>query len=473
MKAVLDMLDLQGIGRIVVGDAADGLSRIVEPVVVIDSREVQEGGIFVALEGERTDGHRYIDDVFAKGASLAVVSEVWYASHGQKDGAAGRRSYLIVDDTVRGLQQMAVAYRRSFSIPVFAVGGSNGKTTTKELIASVLGVGFKVHMSRGNRNNHLGVPLTLLQMKRDTEIAVVEMGINHPGEMELLASIAMPTHGLLTNIGHEHLEFLHDLQGVAAAETRLYEYLDGHGGVCFVNADDPWLLSAASKLERAVLYGLNGCGEGVPHAESAALDPFGRPSFMLCLSQACESVTLSLTGRHNVVNALAAAAAGSYLGLSLREIKEGLENMIPATGWKRLEFQEAGGVMIVNDTYNANPDSMRLAIDLLCDLQCSGRKIAVLGDMLELGSSAELEHEKTGRYIQQSGIDLLFTFGDLSKHFSTGNASRSCGHFESREALASALGDVVASGDAVLFKGSRGMKLEEVADALNHERSTL
>ncbi|MCF8382201.1 MAG: UDP-N-acetylmuramoyl-tripeptide--D-alanyl-D-alanine ligase [Chlorobium sp.] len=471
MKGVIGIDDLRRIGRVVTEGTQNQPNRIIEPRVVIDSRQVKGGEIFVALRGERTDGHRYVDEVFARGASWAVVSEEWLASRPSGSGTAERR-YLVVSDTTSGLQQMAAAYRRTFPIPLFAVGGSNGKTTTKELIGSVLGTGFRVHMSRGNLNNHLGVPLTLLQMQCDTEMAVVEMGINHPGEMELLASIAMPTHGLLTNIGHEHLEFLNDLAGVAAAETKLYDYLDLHGGTCFINTDDPWLKRSAAGLTRAVLYGLKESGESIPHVRDVTLDAFGRASFRLFSGTDFENIALKLTGRHNVINALAAAAVGRYFGLSLGSIKEGLEKLQPASGWKRMEFQEAGGVMIVNDTYNANPDSVRLALDLLGELQCTGRKIAVLGDMLELGASAELEHEKTGRYIQQSAIDMLFTFGNLSRLFGGENRSRLCGHFENRDELYRALAGVVASGDAVLFKGSRGMRLEEVADALCRDRAS-
>lgn len=465
MKGVLGMDDLRQFGRIVAEGCDDAMSPLVEPVVVIDSRQVRGGEMFVALGGEHTDGHRYIDEVFVRGAAWAVVSEEWFAARPSSSGE-GTRRYLVVADTTGGLQRLAASYRETFSIPVFAVGGSNGKTTTKELVASVLGMGFTTHMSRGNLNNHLGVPLTLLQMRRDTEIAVVEMGINHPGEMELLASIAKPTHGLLTNIGHEHLEFLHDLAGVAAAETKLYEYLDRNGGTCFVNTDDPWLKKAAARLEGSVMYGFDEYGESTPHAEAITLDALGRASFRLCSGAACEPVSLRLTGRHNVINALAAAAAGSHFGLSLGKIREGLEKLQPGSGWKRMEFQDAGGIMIINDTYNANPDSVRLAIDLLGELQCPGRKIAVLGDMLELGASAEFEHEKIGRYIQQSAIDLLFTFGELSRRYADGNQSRLCGHFESRQALSVALAEVAVPGDAVLFKASRGMKLEEVAEAL-------
>jgi len=469
MKGVLGEADLGKIGEIVTADAGCDVPQMQEPSVVIDSREVKDADVFVALRGGETDGHRYIDEVFSKGASWAVVSKEWYESHPLQAGM-GRRNYLVVADTVEGLQRLASLYRGTFDVPVLGIGGSNGKTTTKELVASVLATGFRVHMSKGNLNNHLGVPLTLLQMKRDTGIAVVEMGINHPGEMELLADIARPTHGLLTNIGHEHLEFLHDLDGVAAAETRLYDYLDSNGGVCFVNTGDARLKKAAQGLRCRVLYGLDEYGDQVPHAEEIGLDAHGRPMFLLCSGADRLTVTLRLTGRHNVINALAAAAVGSYFGLSLDGIRDGLQNLNPPSGWKRMEYLKAGGVTVINDTYNANPDSVRYAIDLLDELSCPGRKIAVLGDMLELGDSGELEHEKIGKYIQQSTIDLLLTFGDLALGYLSGNETRAYGHYTSREELSKALIDMVLPGDAVLFKGSRGMRLDEAANALCIER---
>ncbi|MBN1279030.1 MAG: UDP-N-acetylmuramoyl-tripeptide--D-alanyl-D-alanine ligase [Chlorobium sp.] len=469
MKGILSESDLRRIGTIVVSGYGDESPEMDEPCVVIDSRVIADGDVFVALCGERTDAHRYIDEVFSKGASWAVVSEDWYALH-PIDPGMGRRRYLVVPDTVKGLQRLASAYRDTFAIPVVAVGGSNGKTTTKELVASVLATGFRVHMSKGNLNNHLGVPLTLLQIKRDTEIAVVEMGINHPGEMELLASIAKPTHGLLTNIGHEHLEFLRDLDGVADAETRLYEYLDSNGGICFVNTGDARLKKAAAGLRRTVLYGLDEFGEQVPHVEEIGLDEYGRATFFLCSGGKRHFVTLRLTGRHNVINALAAAAVGSYFGLALAAVREGLENLHPASGWKRMEYRKAGGVTIINDTYNANPDSVRYAIDLLDELSCPGRKIAVLGDMLELGNSGALEHDKIGRYIQRSTIDLLLTIGDLARGYVSGNEARAYGHYANREELSKALLDMVRPGDVVLFKGSRGMRLDEAANVLCDER---
>ena len=470
---VLTIDDFRIIGEVVVG-ARHGVplppGEIVSPVVVIDSREVRGEELFIALKGENADGHDFIGTVFEKGANWAMVSRQWHEAQGSAEPPPGK-GLIVTDDTVTGLQQLATIYRSKFSIPVVAIGGSNGKTTTKEMMASVLGTGFVVHMSQGNRNNHLGVPLTLLQLRADTQIAVVEMGINHPGEMELLAGIVKPTHALLTNIGHEHLEFLLDLDGVAAAETQLFDYMRKNGGTAFVNTDDPWLSAAGAGLSGSVSYGVTKIAAHTCWAENISVNRDGMISFLLCSAAGNEAITLNFTGKHNVINALAAAALGQHFGLSLGHIRDGLGRLAPAPGWKRLEVVDSCGIRILNDTYNANSDSMRRAIDALCDIPCTGKRFAVLGDMLELGVAGDVEHEAIGRYIQQSSIDMLFTFGERSRIIGREAPDVFCGHFESREKLLAALLAVLQDGDILLFKGSRGMKLEQVVDALINART--
>lgn len=467
---VLTIDDLRNIGQLVVSGLEPPSREIVGPEVLIDSREVRGGELFIALKGENTDGHSFIETVFEKGACWAMVSRQWYEAEGSVEPPPGK-GFIVTDDTVAGLQQLAMRYRQQFSIPVLAIGGSNGKTTTKEMVASVLGTGFKVHMSQGNRNNHLGVPLTLLQLRGDTDIAVVEIGINHPGEMALLAGIARPTHALLTNIGHEHLEFLVDLDGVAAAEMPLFDYLRQSGGIAFVNSDDPWLNDAGSGMAGSVPYGISNSSEHSCWARDVSVNSAGRLSFLLCSGAGEEPVTLNFTGKHNVINALAAATVGHYFGLSLCQIREGLERLAPAPGWKRLEVIDACGLRILNDTYNANSDSMRKAIDALCDIPGAGKRVAVLGDMLELGLAEDVEHEAIGNYLQQSSVDMLFTFGERARLFGRAVPGLCRGHFENREALLEALQLVLEEGDIVLFKGSRGMKLEQVVDALINTRT--
>ena len=465
MKGALIYSDFNRAGRIEASDVDERYS-LVDPVVVIDSRKVVEGAVFVALPGERTDGHRFVGAVFDAGASWAVVSSEWFAEHGAEHSGEGRR-FLVADDPVAAFQQLATSYRERFDIPVIGIGGSNGKTTTKEMMAAVLSTGFNVLVTQGNYNNHLGVPLTLSQMRRDTEIAVIEMGINHPGEMELLCSMARPTHGLLTNIGHEHLEFFGSLDGVAEAESALYRYLDANGGTAFINLDDHRLAAAGASLSRKICYGAVAGSSKAWWAEAMGADRVGRVSFTLCSSSGVRHpVAMHFVGKHNVTNAVATAAVGAHFALDPAQIAEGLGSLLPAKGWKRMELLEAGGVVVLNDTYNANPDSVRLALDTLASLECSGRKIAVLGDMLELGGNAALEHESIGEYIRQLSIEACVTIGPLASSCCRSAQHRCLGHFDGMADLNGFLERYVKPGDAVLFKGSRGMKLELAAEAL-------
>jgi len=470
VTGVLYSNDFLALGEVIVSRRDSPPVEIAEPNVAIDSREITEGAIFVALKGERTDGHCYIGTAFEKGGCWAMVSREWYETAGSLEPPAGK-GYIVVTDPVAGLQQLSILYRNTVSLPVIAIGGSNGKTTTKEMVAAVLGTGFKVSMSQGNRNNHLGVPLTLLQLRSDTEVAVVEVGINHPGEMGVLAGIVRPTHALLTNIGHEHLEFLFDLDGVAAAETELFDYVRDHGGTAFVNVDDPRLRASGAAITGSCCYGISDYPDRSCWATAISVERDGRLSFLLTSPAGAERVTLNFTGKHNVINAVAAASVGLHFGLSLNRIREGLEGLAPAPGWKRLEVLDAAGLRILNDTYNANSDSMRLAIDALCDMPCKGRRVAVLADMLELGAAGDVEHELIGRYLHERVVDRLFTLGEKARLICRENPGSCRGHFESHEALLGALSGELHDGDAVLFKGSRGMKLERVVDALVKERT--
>ena len=471
MKGALIFSDFSKAGTIVARDV-DESYRLNDPVVVIDSRKAVEGAVFVALPGERTDGHRFIGEVFAAGAAWAVVSREWFAEKGAEYDGHGHR-FLVCDDPVAAFQQLATSYRERFDIPVIGIGGSNGKTTTKEMVAAVLSTGFRVLVTQGNYNNHLGVPLTLLQMRRDTEVAVIEMGINHPGEMEFLCSLARPTHGLLTNIGHEHLEFFGSLDGVADAEAELYRYLEEHGGTAFVNLDDHRLAAAGARLSRKIGYGMQP-GEGRAWwAEEIGADRVGRVSFTLSSESGVrQPVAMHFVGRHNVINAVAASAVGAHFGLDPSKISAGLAALQPAKGWKRMELFDDGDLVVINDTYNANPDSMRLALDTLAAIECRGRRIAVLGDMLELGGNSAIEHEAMGNYIRQLPIDACLAYGDEARLICREAGERCLGHFGTMDALRQFLSSYVQPGDAVLFKGSRGMRLELAADDLIKQNQT-
>ncbi|NTW54975.1 MAG: UDP-N-acetylmuramoyl-tripeptide--D-alanyl-D-alanine ligase [Chlorobaculum sp.] len=471
MKGALIFSDFERAGTIVARDV-DERYQLDDPVVVIDSRKAVDGAVFVALPGERTDGHRFIGEVFAAGASWAVVSRQWFAEKGAEFDGPGHR-FLVCDDPVAAFQQLATFYRERFDIPVIGIGGSNGKTTTKEMVAAVLSTGFRVQVTQGNYNNHLGVPLTLLQMRRDTEVAVIEMGINHPGEMEFLCSIAKPTHGLLTNIGHEHLEFFGSLDGVADAEAELFRYLEARGGTAFVNLDDHRLAAAGASLSRKTGYGMQP-GEGRAWwAEEIGADRVGRVSFTLSSESGIrQPVAMRFVGRHNVINAVAASAVGAHFGLDPSKIAEGLASLQPAKGWKRMELFDDGDIVVLNDTYNANPDSMRLALDTLAAIGCRGRRIAVLGDMLELGDNSAIEHEAMGDYIRELPVDACLTYGEAARLIGEKAGERCIGHFETMDKIRQFLSSYIQPGDAVLFKGSRGMRLELAADDLIKQNQT-
>ncbi|WP_167599216.1 UDP-N-acetylmuramoyl-tripeptide--D-alanyl-D-alanine ligase [Chlorobaculum sp. 24CR] len=465
MKGALIFSDFSRAGTIIARDVDEGY-RLDDPVVVIDSRKAVEGSVFVALPGERTDGHRFVGAVFAAGAAWAVVSRQWFAEKGAEFSGPGHR-FLVADDPVAAFQQLATSYRERFDIPVIGIGGSNGKTTTKEMVSAVLSTGFNVLVTQGNFNNHLGVPLTLLQMRRDTEVAVVEMGINHPGEMEFLCSLVRPTHGLLTNIGHEHLEFFGSLDGVADAEAALFRYLEAHGGKAFVNLDDHRLAAAGAELSRKTGYGATPEAGRAWWAEQIGADRVGRISFTLCSeANVRQPVAMQFVGRHNVINAVAASAVGAHFGLDPARIADGLGSLQPAKGWKRMELFDDGEIVVLNDTYNANPDSVRLALDTLAAIECRGRRIAVLGDMLELGDNSPLEHEIIGNYIRQLPVDACLTIGQAARLVCREAGERCLGHFETMDELRGFLVEYVQPGDAVLFKGSRGMRLELAADDL-------
>jgi UDP-N-acetylmuramoyl-tripeptide--D-alanyl-D-alanine ligase len=451
-----------------VGQVIGALERVAQPKAVIDSRKIVGGEIFFALKGERTDGHNFIEEALQRGAALAVVSEAWYKDNKEKFFD----KLLVVPEVLSALQALARLYRRKFTVPIVAIGGGSGKTTTKEMIAAVLRTSYNTLATEGNLNNHIGLPLTLFGLREATEIAVLEMGMNHKGEMLELCEIAEPTHGLITNIGKAHIEFFGTLEAIAEAEGELFEWLGKSGGTAFVNADDAWVMQVADKVMQKMLYGIvtpahpNRREVLDLYAEEIGLDERGRPTFKLATQEAEEVLKLRMSGRHNITNALAAAAVGLNFGISLAQVKAALENFEINPALKRMAVYEQQGVIIINDTYNANPESMRCGLQTLKSMKHSGKKIAVLGDMLELGALSESEHTLLGEFISQLELDVLFVYGEAMK--ATLNAARvpAKQHFESKAQLAKSLKGLLQPGDAVLFKGSRAMKMEEVIEMM-------
>ncbi len=459
MKLTKD--DLERVGTL----QAEDLTAIEAVKVKTDSRTVQGGEVFVALKGETHDGHEFVKSALEKGALLCVVSKSWREVNPTVKG-----NFLVVADTLLALQELARSYRRKFLIPIVAIGGNSGKTTTKEMTAHVLRSTFKTHATEGNFNNHIGVPLTLFGLRSETEIAVIEMGMNHKGEMTRLCEIAEPTHALITNIGKAHIEFFGTIEEVANAEGELFEWMAMHNGTAFVNADDEWVVKQSEKVAQRLFYGTKkstGIALDVC-AEEVETDALGCPKFLVSTGETSEEIALKISGRHNVQNALAAIAIGLNFGVPLSRIKEALERFEINPALKRMSVCVENDVVLMNDTYNANPESMRAGLNALNAVRNKGRKIAVLGDMLELGALSAQEHEELGKFIATLNLDMLLCYGnDMKKTVEAANATVKK-HFESKSDLSKSLMESIVAGDAVLFKGSRGMKMETVFEEIKH-----
>lgn len=455
MKLTID--DLAHIGTLQVEDFAT-IQEIKR--VTTDSRTISKGEIFIALKGKTHDGHDFIGDAIEKGAVLCIVSTQWREANSTRKG-----NFLVVPDTLLALQELAKRYRQKFSIPVIAIGGNSGKTTTKEMTAHVLRSIFKTHATEGNFNNHIGVPLTLLGLQSETEIAVIEMGMNHAGEITRLCQMAQPTHALITNIGKAHIEFFERIETIAQAEGELFRWIEKHDGMAFVNADDEWVLKESEGVRRRFFYGTKKDSAVAydVYAEELETDSLGCPKFRVSTNEMSEEIGLKISGRHNVQNALVAVAVGLNFGVPLWQIKQALESFEINPDLKRMSVSIEGEVVLINDTYNANPESMRAGLRALKEIKNKGKKIAVLGDMLELGLHSKQEHEELGKFITTLNLDMLLCFGnEMKTTVEAAEATIKKKHFESKSDLAKALLQSLSTGDAILFKGSRGMKMETV-----------
>ncbi len=441
-------------GRLVGGCRATVVLR-----VCTDSRQVQRGDVFFALAGERFDGHDFLPAV----AHTAVAVVV---RHDRTIADLGGCARILVDDTRAALGRLGARYRAEFNLPVVAVAGSNGKTTTKELIASVLGQGRNTLKSDASFNNEIGVPLTLLRLDQQHQAAVLELGTNHPGELAPLARMIQPKYGVITCIGREHLEFFGDLAGVANEEGSLAELLPPSGKL-FLNGDDEWSgpIAARSKCP-VVRVGMGDKNhwralEVRPEPEGLAFHVQGPRAELV------GDYRLGLLGRHQAVNALFAIALAAELGLGRAEITRGLAACKPPK--MRLQFWESNGIRVLDDAYNANADSMRAALQTFQDLPFQGRRVAVLGDMAELGPHSQAAHEEVGRRAAELGVDQLFAVGKMAPFMAQG--ARSAGlnrvlEFIEVEAAAAAIRQFVRGGDLVLLKASRASRLERIADVL-------
>ncbi len=442
-------------GKMLAGDAAVQVRR-----VSTDSRQTQTGDLFIALEGERFDGHDFLAEAESKGAAAAVVNRL-------KAPACPRRLALVgVEDTRRALGQLAASHRADYRLPAIAIGGSNGKTTTKDLVASVLRKKLHVLWSEASFNNDVGVPLTLLRLEASHEAMVIEVGTNHPGELAPLVRMTRPRYGVITSLGREHLEFFGDLAGVVDEQGWLAELLPEDGGL-FINGDNECARHVAMRSAgRVVRVGLGDKNDW--RARSVRLAKQGAAFRVEGPRPDLEGEYLiKLVGRHQVGNALLAIAVGAEMGLSRVEIAQGLAECQAAK--MRLEIWEFNGVRVLDDAYNANADSMAAALQTLQDLPCAGRRVAVLGDMAELGAHAESAHEEVGRRAAELGVGQLFAVGKMAPALARG--ARVAGlnrvmEFADVESAAVAVKSFLKTGDLLLLKASRATHLERISELL-------
>ena len=432
--------------------------------VVTDSRKITPGCLFVALCGEKFDAHDFLADVAQQGAGAVVVERV---------PENFPIPALVVADTRIALGEIGRFWRAQFSLPVIGVTGSNGKTTVKEMIASILAATFGAEHSlatQGNLNNDIGVPQTIFRLSAQHQAAVIELGMNHPGEIAELTKIALPTVGLVNNAQREHQEFMQSVQAVAIENGAVILSLPEDGVAVFpANDEFTSLWRGYAGQRRVVTFGVVDHANQTTQADVSATyeaSVFGS-QLAVRIGHDQFSVQLHAAGLHNVNNALAAIACTHAIGCSVASIIAGLENFKPVSG--RLQKKEAANLAtIIDDTYNANPDSVRAAIDVLA--QAQGQKILVLGDMGEVGVDGPAYHDEIGRYAKQRGIDILYTLGELARN-SSAVFGESAEHFEQIEALFKALDDSATNSSTVLIKGSRFMKMERVvAYLMNSER---
>ena len=426
--------------------AFDGNSELDR--IIIDSRQVRPGDLFVAYKGENVDGHDYIAAAFQKGAACCLAQRI-------PEGET--RPILLVEDVQSALERIAADYRRDLDIPMIGITGSVGKTYAKEMIASVLEQRFRVLKTDKNLNNQIGVPMTISRIEPSHQAAVVEMGISGFGEMRALTKIVHPTVAVFTVIGHAHLEFLHDRRGVFQAKTEMLEGMDKNG-VVIVNGDDD-LLCSLECAQKKLSFGLGGhCNI---RARDIRVDEQGHTACTILYDGGEMAVRIPSFGNHMIYAALEGAAVGLVLGLSEEEIIRGIAAY--ETVGSRAAVTETGKITLIDDSYNANPDSVKCGVDSL--MQLAGRHVCVFGDMLELGPEEREMHRDAGAYAAEKGVDLILCTGPLSREMAIGAGERGR-WFPDREELLRLLPEIIRQGDRVLVKASRGMHFESIAETL-------
>ena len=447
---------LEAVNGRLLGDFAD-LDATVDKVET-DSRTITPGSLFLPIVGERFDGHAYIDQALTAGAAGCFTQR-------ERESYLPGKFYIKVDSTHRALRDLAVWYKHRFDIPVVAITGSVGKTTTKDMIAAVLSEKFNVLKTEGNKNNDIGVPLTLLRLERSHQIAVLELGINHVGEMDYLSDMAQADVCVITNIGDSHIENFGDRETTLAEKAKIFAHAKP-GALAVLSGDDPLLLRLRDRTPGKAVF----CGRSVGldyYAGELESDWKSQVSCRVDTPMDTCHMVIPALGEHMVYPTLMAAAVGEHFGMTLPEIAAGVRNFAPTK--MRMNILDRGeGITILDDAYNANPQSMRAAIAVL-NSYTGGYKIAVLGDMFELGPLAGVLHAGVGEYLGRSHIDCLVAVGDEAKNIYDAAVSSQvpeCYYFETKEKAILTLHDLLRPGTTVLVKASRGMEFEVIVDYL-------
>ncbi|MBP5724765.1 MAG: UDP-N-acetylmuramoyl-tripeptide--D-alanyl-D-alanine ligase [Bacteroidales bacterium] len=414
------------------------------PHISTDTRTITKGSIFIALKGENFDGNQYARKAIESGAVCAIVDDESMASE----------SCFYVNDSLQFLQDLARYHRQQLNIPVIGITGTNGKTTTKELVSSVLSQKYKVEYTRGNLNNHIGVPLTLLSITKQVEIAVVEMGANHPGEIKTLVNIAMPTHGLITNVGKAHLLGFGSFENIIKTKTELYEFIASVNGTIFIDADNQNLTQNLRGVKNMVRYSFN----SETDYKGKMLDNSIYAAFSFEHNGKTIDIHSSLYGEYNAKNMLTAATVGSYFGVTMEQIKTAIEGYVPSNN--RSQTKKTAKNTLIMDAYNANPTSMRASLETFISMDAEN-KCVILGEMFELGEASENEHLSILKLLQNSSIPSINLVGKWPRV-----DWLSANYYATSEDLKLYLKEKPIEHSTVLIKGSRGVKLEVVVDVL-------
>ncbi|HEY3405829.1 MAG TPA: UDP-N-acetylmuramoyl-tripeptide--D-alanyl-D-alanine ligase [Ohtaekwangia sp.] len=409
-----------------------------------DTRQITQGSLFFALRGDRFNANEFASQALEKGASYAIVDEEKYATSNRT---------ILVEDVLDTLQKLARHHRDQLNIPVIGLTGSNGKTTSKELLAAVLAKKYKTYATKGNLNNHIGVPLTLLSIDNTYEIAVVEMGANHLGEIALLCSIANPTHGFITNIGKAHIGTFGGFENIIRGKSELFQHLITHNGIVFINSQNDILANMAKRFKEVLFYPAVG---DYYHCTITGADPFVK-----ILAENGDEITTHLIGAYNFENIASALCIGKYFGVDAAKANQAIAEYIP--GNMRSQVVKKDSNTIILDAYNANPSSMQAAIENLADMKAND-KVLILGDMFELEGEAEQEHRNLGKLIREKKFSEVYLCGNLIR--SAREEFPDAKHFVSKEDLIAALKRNPIKNATILVKASRGIGLETILDYL-------